>query len=65
MSIVFSDDNGKMIASHLSIDIIDDNSLNGKIIGHLASDDPHSELLPTSKETLIIFQSDSLCISLS
>jgi len=52
-----------MIASHLSIDIVDDNSLHGKIIGHLAVDNPHSEFLSTNKETLVIFQSDSSYIS--
>jgi len=63
VTIVSSDNNGEMIASHLSIDIVDDNSLHGKIIGHLAVDNPHSEFLSTNKETLVIFQSDSSYIS--
>ncbi len=63
ITIVSSDDDGKMIASHLSIDIIDDNSVHGKMIGYLASDNPHSELLSKNKETLVIFQSDSSYIS--
>ena len=63
VTIVSSDNNGKMIASHLPIDIVDDNSLHGKIIGHLAVDNPHSELLSTNNETLVIFQSESSYIS--
>jgi len=52
-----------MIASHLPIDIVDDNSLHGKIIRHLAVDNPHSELLSTNNEALVIFQSESSYIS--
>lgn len=63
VTVVSSDDNGKMIASHLSIYIVDDHSTHGKIVGHLAIDNPHSELLSTGKETLVIFQSDSSYIS--
>ena len=63
VTIVSSDNNGKMIASHLPINIVDDNSLHGKIIGHLAVDNPHSELLSKNKETLVIFQSESSYIS--
>ena len=45
MSIVSSDDKGKMIASHLPINIVDDNSLHGKITGHLAVNNPHSLII--------------------
>ncbi|WXU00343.1 MAG: Protease synthase and sporulation protein PAI 2 [Catillopecten margaritatus gill symbiont] len=63
VTIVSSDNKGEMLASHLSIDIVNDGSLHGKIIGHLAIDNPHFELLKTNKEVLTIFQSDSSYIS--